>query len=322
MLPSVSIIICAYTEARWDNLLAALLSMQHQTWQPLETIVVIDHNVHLLERLQAQALPISVIENREPQGLSGARNSGIAVAQGEIIAFLDDDAIAAQDWLAVLVSGYTNTRVMGVGGLIEPLWENGAPRWFPEEFHWVVGCTYRGMPETAGPIRNLIGCNMSLRREVFEAIGGFRVGIGRVGTWPVGCEETELCIRAGQYWSQRIMLYQPQAKVAHFVPAQRGTVRYFWSRCFAEGLSKALVAQIVGSQAGLASERTYALHTLPQGITRGALDAITNQNWFGFARAGMIIGGLACTTIGYIIGKMRASSSRQAQPIQYTTHNQ
>ena len=62
----------------------------------------------------------------------------------------------------------------------------------PREFNWVVGCTHRGMPSTTAPVRNLIGCNMSFRREVFSRIGGFRDQIGRVGARPSGCDETEL----------------------------------------------------------------------------------------------------------------------------------
>src|SRR5205085_69247 len=84
-----------------------------------------------------------------------------------------------------LLPAYANLEVIGVGGTVEPLWLHGRPPWFPPEFDWVVGCTYCGMPEVAGPVRNLIGCNMSFRREVFEGVGGFRSGIGRIGTYPL-----------------------------------------------------------------------------------------------------------------------------------------
>src|SRR5579859_6241737 len=96
----VSVVICAYTEERWHDLIAAVESIQQQSVTPSEIIVVIDNNKRLLERARAHiAGGVIVIENSEPQGLSGARNSGIAVAHGAYIAFLDDDALAEPDWL-------------------------------------------------------------------------------------------------------------------------------------------------------------------------------------------------------------------------------
>jgi len=300
----ISVIICAYTEGRWDDLCEAVTSVQEQTLPPSEIIVVIDHNPSLLKRAQAQWPTLVVVENDEARGLSGARNSGIAAARGEIMAFLDDDARAAREWLVQIADGYHDPLVMGIGGAIEPVWQGKRPRWFPEEFDWVVGCTYRGMPQTPAPIRNLIGCNMSLRREVFEAVGGFRVGMGRVGVLPVGCEETELCIRARQHWPGRTMLYLPQMKVRHHVPANRGTWRYFVGRCFAEGLSKAQVAQMVGSKDGLSSERTYTLQTLPQGVWRGLRDAVWQFDVAGLGRTLAIVMGLAITATGYLYGTL------------------
>ena len=84
----ISVIICTYTEERWDNLIAAVESVQRQSISPCEIIVVIDHNTSLYERAQATLSEVVVLENRESRGLSGARNSGTAVAQGTLIALL------------------------------------------------------------------------------------------------------------------------------------------------------------------------------------------------------------------------------------------
>jgi glycosyltransferase involved in cell wall biosynthesis len=298
----VSVVICAYTVARWDDLVTAVESVQQQSASPREIVVVIDHNTALLERVRMHFPDVVAVENKESRGLSGARNSGVAVARGEVIAFIDDDAVAAPDWLAQLNAGYREPLVLGVGGAIKPLWMDGRPKWFPEEFNWVVGCTYRGMPRTTAPVRNLIGCNMSFRREVFEAIGGFRNGIGRVGTHPVGCEETEFCIRANQRWPQSVLLYESRARVQHRVPTSRACWDYFRARCYAEGLSKALVSRSVGTRDGLASERTYTFRTLPRGVIRGLADVAFHRDPTGLARAGAIVAGLATTTTGYLVG--------------------
>ena len=145
----ISVIMCAYTQARWTDLIAAIESVQKQTLLPREIIVVIDYNPALLKRVREEVTGVLVIENRKAKGLSGARNSGATVANGEVVAFLDDDAIAEPNWIEQLCTWYDNPQVVGVGGKIEPLWLQTHPSWFPNEFNWVVGCTYQGMPARA-----------------------------------------------------------------------------------------------------------------------------------------------------------------------------
>ena len=302
----VSVVICAYSDERWDDLVAAVESVERQTAPPAEIVVVIDHNPRLLERVRAELPHVVAVANSGERGLSGARNSGIDVARGGIIAFIDDDAAAEPDWLARLRAAYADERVIGVGGVVEPVWLAGRPRAFPSEFQWVVGCSYRGMPETTSPVRNVIGANMSFRRNVFGEIGGFRSGIGRVGKRPVGCEETELCIRAHQRNPEAVVLYVPLARVLHRVPAARTRWRYFVSRCYSEGLSKALVARIAGARDGLATERAYAVRALTRGFGRGLAEALRGDV-AGAGRAGAIALGLCATTAGYVVGAARGA---------------
>ncbi len=167
-----------------------------------------------------------------------------------------------------------------------------------------MGCTYTGMPTTVSPVRNPIGASMCFRRSVFEGVGGFRHGIGRVGTRPVGCEETELCIRANRHWPQALFLYQPAARVLHRVPRQRATWRYFRARCYAEGLSKAFVARHVGAQASLSSERSYTSRTLPAGVLRNLSAALFHREGAGWGRAAAICAGLGATLMGYLLGSI------------------
>ncbi len=299
-----SVIICAYTEKRWSDLVKAVESLRQQTVAPDEVILVVDHNPALLALVQSEMPDVIAVENQEENGLSGARNSGVAAASGEIIAFLDDDAVAAPNWLEELLQEYADPQVVGVGGASLPIWVHHHPAWFPEEFNWVVGCSYRGMPVTTATVRNLIGCNMSFRREVFEAVGGFRNGIGRVNTRPVGCEETELCIRANQHWPDRAIRYKPDARVFHHVPGNRTSWRYFFARCYFEGIAKAFVSRYTGAKDGLASEWTYSLQTLPAGVLRGLAHTAVNFDPVGLVRAGAIVAGLGVTATGYLVGKV------------------
>lgn len=314
--PDFSVIVCTYDTRRLNLLHAAVRSLGAQTLPPLEVIVVVDHNPNLLERLEAaEDLPgIYPVGNSGPRGLSGARNCGIAAARGHVIAFLDDDAQADAGWLKVFAEVYEDPRVLGAGGAIEPVWDRRRPGWFAPEFDWVVGCSYTGMPGVQTRVRNLIGANMSFRRDAFELVGTFRSGVGRVGTVPFGCEETELCLRLAKAAPGRALVYEPRAVVRHHVPGTRANWRYFRSRCWAEGISKASVSRLAGTARGLSSESRYTLRTLPRGVARGLLEAVGGDA-SGAARAATIVAGWTITVAGYVAGRARrAEADRRALP--------
>lgn len=299
---SLSVVICAYTTRRWIVMCNAVDSVLAQDWSVSEVILVIDYCDDLFDRAQERFVSegrVRVIRNAEKQGLSGARNTGVRVASGGVIAFVDDDASADRGWARILMDHYRNPCVWGVGGSAVPIWPAERPTWMPEEFDWVVGCSYVGQPTRVAPVRNLIGCNMSLRRSAFDLVGGFRSEVGRVGSTPTGCEETELCIRVRAH-SGRI-LFDPEVRVRHRVTRDRTTLRYFVRRCYHEGVSKALVAELAGASDGLSSERAYTFRILPRAVLRG----LGSKRKAGLARAGVVVLGLAVTTSGYLHGVVR-----------------
>jgi glucosyl-dolichyl phosphate glucuronosyltransferase len=307
---SATVVICAYTMDRLDDIQRAVASVRDQRRPADEIVLVIDHNESLLAVARDRFVDARVMVNAQAHGLSGGRNTGIASATSDIVAFLDDDAQADAGWLEKMLIWYDDPSVIAVGGTSEPVWRTERPSWFPVEFDWVVGCSYRGLPTQPANVRNLIGSNMSFRRDVFARVGGFHHAIGRVGVRPVGCEETELCIRATRRIPGSRIVYDPAVRVSHYLPEGRARWRYFRSRCYAEGLSKAIVAELAGAGRGLASERSYATRTLPAGVVAGVRDAIGQRSLAPLGRAGAIIAGLSLTGAGFAVGSTRRLWSR------------
>lgn len=328
----MSVIVCAYAEDRWESLLSAVASVLAQDLPPVDVLVVVDHNPELCRRLLerfADSKQVTVLPSSRQQGLSGARNTGIEAARGSIVAFLDDDAVAEPDWLRWFADGYTDPAVMGVGGRTVPVWSSGRrPRWYPEEFDWVHGATYRGMPTGRARVRNVLGGNASFRRCAFDRVGGFDSALGRGSDagadrsrsrprpWPrsrprpLGGEETELCIRIQQADPDAVFLFDDRSVIHHLVPPARERFGYFRARCWAEGLSKAAVAGSVGAGDGLSSERHYVTRTLPSGMARGLRRALRGDLAGLGTTAAIAVGGLV-TASGYLLGTVRQHGRRQ-----------
>ena len=308
---TVSAVICAYTFERLEDTVAAARSLEAQDERPHEIIVVVDHNAALLDVLRGRlSAEVTLIGNTFEKGLSGARNSGVARASGDLVFFLDDDAVADPHCLARLTAKFADPDVIGAGARIDPLVDGSLPGWFPEEYLWVVGCVYRGL--RPGPVRNLLGAAMCVRREVFDRAGGFESSLGRSQSGlPFGCEETEFCIRATRVCGGRFD-YEPEASVGHKVPPSRLTLAYFIRRCYAEGLSKARLSQLAGMDHSLSSERSYVARTLKQAFFRNLGEIFGNGDPFGLARAFALLLGLACAGAGFALGRAQGDGGSES----------
>ncbi len=316
---SASVIIAAYAEDRWPDIVKAVASALCQSSPALEVILVIDHNPGLAQRAKAKwrcVRRITILENQGPKGASGARNTGVLNSQGEIVVFLDDDAFAEPDWLGSLCRHFSDAKVVGVGGGLTPLWPGTRPRWFPREFDWVVGGSYAGMPEVTAPIRNVWTGSMAIRRSAFDAVGGFRPGFGRTGTG-YGPEDTDLCLRVRRALPSGYWLYEPSAEVIHKVPSARSTPGFFLKRCWYEGRGKGALARLAGINASTAAERRHATHVLPAAFLRELRLAIVKADLANLQRTAAISAGLLWTAAGFLtemlIGKRNSVSARDSK---------
>jgi Glycosyl transferase family 2 len=309
--PTVSVIIPTYTRARWDWLQECVASVKAQTVPPLETIVVVDHNPELLEEISREFPDVIAVPNIGGRGVSGARNSGVKASRGEIVAFLDDDSIARDDWLATLLRHIVTPGVIGAGCYSDGLWDEPCPSWFPGEFSWTIGVSYSGLPKKPTAVRNVWTSAMLVKRSAFEVVDGFREDFGKIGNRSLP-EDTDLCLRIAAVQENSVWMWDPEKVMKHRVPAGRATFGYLMSRCFLQGWGKAAMARMDGFDESTSMERHYALRTLPAGVGRGLVDALRGDV-SGLGRSGAIIAAFAVTVGGYFWYLLGGLFRRRAQ---------
>lgn len=186
-------------------------------------------------------------------GLSVARNTGARVARGEILAYLDDDAVASPGWLQVLASAYSSNEKLAIaGGKVTLLWQPDLqpPPWLSPGLAGNLGAYDLGdkILYIDKPGLTPRGLNYSIRRTFLEQIGGFDPQLGRIGKNLLSNEElqmTELALQQG--WQ---VAYLPQAVVAHNVSPERLKRSWFLRRGWWQGISECYREQLAG-KAGL-----------------------------------------------------------------------
>jgi glycosyltransferase involved in cell wall biosynthesis len=300
----VSVVVCAYAFDRWQLLCAAIDSVRAQTVLPQEVILCIDHNADLArrcrERWSSDREPpiVRVVENRYPGRLGSARNTAIELATGDIVAFVDDDARAAPDWLGHLLASYAaDARTMAVGGASLPHFEVPRPVWFPFEFDWVFGCSYRGLPTQRSKTRRLIGANMSVRRRAILVVGAFHSD---------NHDDMDLSHRVAHSFGDEAVVFDPAVVVTHFVRRERLTFAYFWRRCFHVNKGKVLAFRDMEDAGSLVAESIFAAKTIGLGVPRYLVTGTRH----GLLRALAALAGIALAAAGHLTGRIQLALSR------------
>jgi len=291
---------------RYDDVCEAVESVLAQTHGDIEIIIIIDGNQVLFERLQSEFADqeaVAIQCNEENKGLSYSRTRGVEQANGSVIAFLDDDAIAEPDWIEQLVRGYEESDAIAVGGRMVPEWIVGRPSYLPEEFNWLVGANYESRLDDWTEVRNTLGSNMSFRQEVFKETGGFDEQMGLKEDSQVQSEETELAMRMYDTFG-RGMLYNPDAVVAHKVFEYRTKPGWLCRRAFWQGYSKRALKQLDVEGPGDA-ESEFLGHLLFSSVPRRIYGLIRRPSLAGLQQLLMLFLLTACVGFGYVYGIVR-----------------
>ncbi|MEY2569259.1 MAG: hypothetical protein QOE35_3788 [Actinomycetota bacterium] len=239
------------THNRSGMVARAIVSLTEQTLAPMEIIVVdngsTDDTAAVLHDLRSRFRRLRHI--REPElGVSIARNRGAGEASGQLVAFLDDDAVAGPHWLEALADAAASSPgAAGFAGPIGLRWTRQAPRWVRGLEGWYghfdLGSTRTKIDYPLYPFAS----NVAFRREAFLSVGGFPSELGPRGVQRIGCEEDGLFRRvAARGWD---VIYEPEARVYHWVHPERLSRRYLLRRGVTQGTSKVLVdALFAGSR--------------------------------------------------------------------------
>ncbi len=251
--PLLSIVITSYTMDRFKDICDLLDSIKQQQFaqngqdsalseEMLETIFIAERSLELYEKVKEHAEDIGLANFRlllsgERLGLGGARNLGAKEARGQIIAFVDDDAVLFPEWAREMVNTYEDKAVMGVTGASIPLWQDRELDWLPKSFYWLISCNdWTGWNEIT-EARTLWGQNMSLRKEALAKSGSFHPKLGY--HQPVA-EDLELSLRVKRRTGGRL-LYNPNVRVWHKIYAFRVNLKYVAARAHHIGVSRRVI---------------------------------------------------------------------------------
>lgn len=228
---NASIIVCTYNRAEsLKDTLAALARLEAPPTRTWEVVVVDnnsrDHTRQVVEEMQ-HTWPCLRYMFEPAQGLSHARNRGIAEAAGEVILFTDDDVLPEPDWLETSLAGLEKYGADACGGYIAPIWETPPPVWLTERFYGFLAV--RTDRSDDYPIEAAsqapFGANMVIRKAVFGKVGGFDTSRGRKGKVLASGEDGELFERILAAGFKVVFL--GQSRVHHKVESFRLTKGYF-----------------------------------------------------------------------------------------------
>jgi GT2 family glycosyltransferase len=312
--PLVSIIITSYTTDRLKDILSLLESIKAQTYPKIETVFIAERSRELYNQLETyvreNGIPqTNVIFNDGEIGLSAARNLGIEEANGDIIAFIDDDTLLPINWVDEMIKTYQDDSVVGVTGPSLPLWENESTSWLPEELYWIIGCTaWTGWKDTR-IVRNAWGQGMSFRKEAFQLAGTFMTDIGfQMGRYRQGLltldigDDVELSLRVRAKTGKSIV-FNPEVKLWHRVYSHRLGWRFVVRRSYWIGRSRRILKRLYSPSKENAADLLSQEHQLLKRILFQLLPSIIKNFYrsplISWRRFLVSITALFFVTLGY-----------------------
>jgi glycosyltransferase involved in cell wall biosynthesis len=237
----ISVVICTYNRSAMLERTLASFFQQTGLDAVEHEVLVVDNNStddtrEVIEQFAARPTLRHLFEPR--QGLSCARNRGVAEARGEIVAFLDDDVVVGPTWLVCLRRCFDETNADAVGGRSYLILDEQPPAWLGLVFRLFLSEVELGDERKYLPDgRRLFGLNLGFRKAVLDAHGPFDERLGRTGSRLLSAEETQVLKHVED--SGGIIVYEPDAVVGHLISPDRVTWPYFRKLALGQGTSAA-----------------------------------------------------------------------------------
>lgn len=261
---SITVIVATYNRAALLD--ECLEHLRAQTFLPGDEVIVVDNGSTdatpgVVTRHQALfTVPLHLLLETAP-GKSPAVARAVAFANGDVLAFTDDDVNVSARWLESIREAMADPDLALVGGPVSPRWQAGVPHWIrrARERHPRLGAPvalldYGDSPAELGT-RTALGANLAVRWGVFTKVGGFPTYLGKLRGTLLSGEDSEVCRRVRDAGFKA--LYLPAARVGHWVPADRARVSYFLRWFYWSGITQAMM-DAQGPQVG-----SRSIHGLP-----------------------------------------------------------
>lgn len=242
----ISVIVCTYNGA--DRLKCVIDSLLGQNYDANRfEILIIDNDSNDNTRDVCEEIINSSRNKRikyyfeKNKGLSHARNRGIKESKGQVVAFIDDDAIAAPDWILRIENALADNSIDAIGGKVLPIFRKPKPRWLSGDIDSVLTMLHLGeqIIPFEYPHIGPCGTNMAFQKRVFDEIGYFDPALGRRGKKLIGAEDTDIQRRLQLVGMKSV--YFPDCIVYHHAPESRLTKSWVRKRFFYQGFSIALL---------------------------------------------------------------------------------
>ncbi|MBN1643761.1 MAG: glycosyltransferase family 2 protein [Dehalococcoidales bacterium] len=314
--PLVSIVITSYTFERLNDVFKLLDGIKSQTYKDFEVIIVVESSNQLLEEIKAHIKKIGLentrlILNSGERGASVSRNIGVKEARGDVIAFIDDDAIPFPDWLEKIAGSFTNGRIVGVTGPALPRWEDEKDAWFPKELHWILSCTSWFENDRIVEVRHAWLENAAFRKKAFDIAGYLDATIGpqdstkgfkgnELQQVPIA-EDLEVSLRIKEK-TGGIIIYNPDVKVWHKAAKQRMTVSYIKKWSYWTGVSKKTLKKLYPDQeSNILGPESQLLKRIITRLFPDIIKTVFTHPVIGFKKLRVTVIALFYVAIGYLL---------------------